>query len=295
MAASHCPGQATAPAVEGGEEQAPVALGQLQDPHLREISGLAASRRHPGLYYVHNDSGDRPCVYLIDRAGNTRATIELLGAEHLDYEDIALAPATSHGVWDVCVGDIGDNQARRQELAIYRFPEPDLPPENPVTIRIRPRHLRLRYEDGPRDAEGLAVHPLSGDTYIFSKQPDGACDVYKLPAGAQGDGPATVRRVATLRWDAERPLATIVTAADITPDGRRLATRSYLCGWEWTLPHDVPADRFERIFEQKPARLLLPPEPQGEALGYSPDGRALLIVSEGVCPTLYELRLHRGE
>ncbi len=297
LVAAACPSasQTTAPATEGGAPERVIALGRLQDPRLRETSGLAASRRHPGLYYVHNDSGDRPCVYMIDRAGNTRATIELLDAQHVDYEDIALAPGKVPGTWDICVGDIGDNQAGREQVVIYRFPEPDLPPENPATIRIRPRHLRLRYEDGPRNAEGLAVHPLSGDIYIFSKRPDGACEVYKLPAGAQGDGPVTVRRVATLRWEAEIPLATIVTAADIAPDGRRLATRSYLCGWEWTLPPDAPVAEFERIFALRPVRIALPPEPQGEALGYDAEGTALLTVSEGVGSTLYELRRRPSE
>lgn len=289
-----CPhaGQTTLPETGGGE--ASVALGQLQDPRLREISGLAASRRHPGLYYVHNDSGDQPRIYLIDREGSSRATIELLGAQHVDYEDIALAPSPSRGGWDVCVADIGDNQARRKEVVIYRFPEPELPPENRATIHVRPRRLLLCYEDGPRNAEGLVFHPISGDAYIFSKRTDGACDVYKWPADTAGEGPLTIRRVTTLRWEEHTPLATIVTAADIAPDGRRLATRSYLCGWEWTLPPDVPVAEFERIFSHKPVRLPLPSEPQGEALGYSADGNALLILSEGVSPTLYELRLRPG-
>lgn len=293
--ACHSAAQTTTPAPHAGPDERVLALGLLQDPRLREISGLAASRRHTGLYYVHNDSGDGPRVYLIDRAGRTRATIELTGARHVDYEDIALAPAASPGAWDVCVGDIGDNQARREEIVIYRFAEPDLPPEDQTTIRVRPRALRMRYEDGPRNAEGLAVHPLTGDAYIFSKRTDGTCDVYRLPAGPHRDEPVTVRRLTVLRWEGEIPLAAIVTAADIAPDARRLATRSYLCGWEWTLPSDVPAAEFERIFALKPVRLELPPEPQGEALGYDADGRALLTVSEGVSPTLFEVRLRPRE
>src|SRR5688500_5814903 len=38
----------------------PVQLAALEDRRVRESSGLAASRRSPGLIWTHNDSGDGP-------------------------------------------------------------------------------------------------------------------------------------------------------------------------------------------------------------------------------------------
>ena len=45
------------------------ALGTWQGRSLREASGLAVSRRHPGILWVHNDSGDGPHVYAVDTTG----------------------------------------------------------------------------------------------------------------------------------------------------------------------------------------------------------------------------------
>src|SRR5690606_12327811 len=45
---------------------APMVLGSVDDARLAELSGLAASRRHPGLFYAHNDSGDVARVFVLD-------------------------------------------------------------------------------------------------------------------------------------------------------------------------------------------------------------------------------------
>lgn len=265
-------------------------LAELADERINEASGLVASRRNPGCYYVHNDSGDAPRVFLIDRQGRTRLTIRLVGARAIDYEDIALAPGAAPGTLDVCVADIGDNLARRPHVTIYRFPEVALAGDDGGTVEVRPTVHHVRYAGGPADAEALVVHPRTGDGYILTKVPDGPAAVYKLaapwPAGPVAEAP----RVATVALPAVlAPLRTI-TAADLAPDGRRLAVRCYVDGWEWCLPEGTPDAAFERIFERAPVRITLPLEPQGEALAYAADGAALLTVSEGVRPALYELR-----
>ncbi len=50
------------------------------------------------------------------------------------------------------------------------------------------------------------------------------------------------------------------------------------------------ADAFALVFEQLPTALELATEPQGEALCFSADGKALLTISEGTPTTLYEVR-----
>lgn len=52
----------------------------ITDPRIKESSGLAASRKHPGVYWTHNDSDDGPYVYAVDsRTGRTVATVTLRG------------------------------------------------------------------------------------------------------------------------------------------------------------------------------------------------------------------------
>jgi hypothetical protein len=269
----------------------PEAVCTLKDERILEASGIVASRRTPGLYCVHNDSGDRPRVFLVDRTGRTRLTIRLKNASHVDWEDIALAPSDKVGKFDVCVADIGDNRARREELIIYRFPEVDAAAAlDGAAVEVQAVAYRFTYADGPADAEALVVHPQTGDGYVLTKRLDGACHVYKLAAPWYPKKRSVLPKVATLRFPETFALETVVTAADISPDGRRLATRSYLCGWEWRLPATAGKSDFERIFGTEPTRLELAAEPQGEALCYAADGRALLTVSEKLPTVLYEAR-----
>ncbi len=281
--------QTSQPAAHYGE---PVAVCEITDPRLNEASGLAASRRNPGCYYTHNDSGGRPHVYVLDREGGIHATIRLAGAENVDWEDISLAPGERPEAYDVCVADVGDNMAGRAEVVIYRFPEPDLGAASRRIIDVRPQAVRCRYEDGARNAEGFAVHPQTGDGYVFSKRLDGACHVYRLAAPWSTVGVATLRRVGSAEFPEEAPpLARMVTAADIAPDGKRLVTRSYVGGWEWRLPECGDVGEFTRILRQEPTALKLAVEPQGEALCFSADGKALLTISEGTPITLYQIRV----
>ncbi len=291
---------AVAPVGRGQESDydAPRQVCRVSDPRLSEASGLAASHRHPGYYYTHNDSGGRPEVYLLDRRGRIYATIVLRGAENFDYEDIALAPAAG-GRWEVCVADIGDNLRQRRTITIYRFAEPALPPSAGQTIALVPRVLRGRYPDGPHDAEGFAVDPRDGVGYVLTKQRSGACRVYRLPTWTAED-PVELQYVGQLRFPpGTLPLARMVTAADFAPDGRRFAVRSYVGGWEWRLAGhgrrgaSQPASRPGRppaFLRRVPEPLILPAEPQGEALCYGPAGHSLLTISEGSPTILYEIR-----
>lgn len=275
-------------------ERAPRAVATVQDRRISEASGIAASRRHPGLFYVHNDSGDSPRVFLIDRRGATQAVIRLRGARAVDYEDIAVAPGETAGTFDVCVADIGDNSNNRPEVVIYRFAEPDLPEAVGKTVDVQPAAYVCRYAEGPADAEALAVHPQTGDGYIITKSVTGRAAVYKLAAPWDAQQPTVVSKPLTLDLPPALPALRIVTAADISPDGQRLAVRCYVDGWEWRLPAETSDAGFDRIFQALPVGLPLASERQGEAICYAADGQALLTISEGVSPTLWELRLATG-
>jgi len=287
--------QATQPS-RAGAYGLPEPVAELSDTQINEASGLVASRRHPGLFYVHNDSGDKPRVFVVDRAGQTRATVHLRGARHVDWEDVALAPGPTAGAWDVVVGDIGDNRAQRSELVLYRFPEVDLDQARGGVLNVTPQAFRIRYADGPRDAEALVVDLRNGDAYIISKQHDGEpAGLYRLAAPWPADEVAVLPRVATVTVEGRTPFERLVTAADVSPDMTRLAVRTYLGGWEWRLPEPPPPGRLELFFGQTPQRLNLAGEPQGEALAYTHDGGALLTVSEGVPTYLYEHKARAAE
>src|SRR5437764_643295 len=68
-------GGASSVATGGARAASPataVLLARLESREVTESSGIVASRRNPGLFWTHNDSGDGPFVYAFDRAGRAR-------------------------------------------------------------------------------------------------------------------------------------------------------------------------------------------------------------------------------
>jgi hypothetical protein len=275
--------QAAAPAT-------PALLANLQSREVTESSGIVASRRNPGLFWTHNDSGDGPFVYAFDRRGSPRGVWRVEGARAEDWEDIACGPGPAPGRPYLYAGDIGDNSARRAQVVVYRFPEPAVADSDAATTRATARAtepaetIRLKYPDGPHDAEALLVHPASGDIYVVTKSVGGA-GVYKLSAADVTAGVNTLALVATLRGPDF--FGTLITGGDISPDGRRVAFCDYAQGYELRLP-DTARD-FDEVWRQRPAVVRLGERRQGEAVCYRLDGAALLATSEGVHPPLYEV------
>jgi hypothetical protein len=246
--------------VEGAE----VAL-RLEDPRILESSGLALSGRHPAVLWTHNDSGGGPELYAVGPDGRTLATLTLAGAEARDWE--ALAPGRDdRGRSALLVGDIGDNQDLWPEVAVYRVTEP---------ARLRDATVpavryRLRYADGPRDAEALLVDPRSNRLYVATKSSDGG-GLYRAPARLRTDQVNVLHRVARV--------PPVVTDGSFAPDGRSFVLRDYQSAYVYTIPgHQV-------------GELPLPPQYQGESLTVSPDGHSLLVGSEGPASEVWRVPL----
>ena len=130
---------------------------------MDEISGIAASGMHKGIYYVHNDSGDTARFFAVNSTGATVAIYTLKGATAHDWEDMETGTdATGKPV--LYLGDIGDNSAKRAEIDVYQVPEPRGPSANVPWVRYR-----FDYPDGPHNAETLMVDPHTHRIFIASK------------------------------------------------------------------------------------------------------------------------------
>ncbi|HWS90267.1 MAG TPA: hypothetical protein VN282_25075 [Pyrinomonadaceae bacterium] len=262
-------------------------IATLEDRKVRESSGLAASRRSPDLFWTHNDSGDGPFVYAFDRGGRARGTFRVEGAQAVDWEDISAGPGPARGQSYLYAADIGDNGRKREFVVVYRFPEPEVsateaPPEG-ARVTQPAEAIRLKYPDGAHNAEALAVHPTTGDIYIVTKA-NAEAGVYKLPAPFDPKALNTLTKVATLRGPDF--FGTLVTGADISPDGRRVALCDYAQGYELTPPEG--AKGFDEVWKQTPAALSLGARLQGESVAYRLDGAALLATSEKTPTPLFE-------
>src|SRR6476660_5572829 len=83
-------------------------VGTIASNALAETSGIAASRRASGVWWVHNDSGDRARVFAIGNDGRDLGEFDLAGAAAVDWEDIAVGPGPSAGTSSLYLADIGD-------------------------------------------------------------------------------------------------------------------------------------------------------------------------------------------
>ena len=238
---------------------APQRVGRLEHPPIREASGIARSRRHPGIFWVHNDSGNPPALFAVRRDGRLVREYRV-AVPNLDWEDIA-ADDAGH----LFLGDIGNNGGRLPVRAIYRLDEPDpaRPAAGPLPVTLATFY---RFAPGDRfDAEGLF---LDGDrAVVVAKYHDGRpAALFAVPL----DPPAPLLRPAL-----PRPLATLpdftepATGASLSDDGRLLA----VCSYAVTRVYRRDGDGWRRV------GLVRYPPAEVEAVCW--DGPDLILASEG--------------
>jgi hypothetical protein len=146
-------------------------------PGLAEASGLALSRRVPGRLWAHNDSGDA-VLFALDDKGKVAAQVRVTGAKVEDWEAIAVGPCGSASC--LYIGDIGDNEASRSRITVYRVPEPDAKSTTAAVADV----LHATYPDGRHDAEALLID-AGGRLHVVTKGEAGPIGVYRFPAQLQ--------------------------------------------------------------------------------------------------------------
>jgi hypothetical protein len=272
-------------------------LFRFRDVRIDEVSGIAAGLRSPGIVYVQNDSGDRNRFFAVDAAsGRTAATVTVRGATNDDWEDLAVAP-DRRGVPSVWLADSGDNDADRSEIRLYRVDEPLVRPVDRRAARpardTAPADVwRLRYPEGPADAESLAVAP-GGTAYLITKSVFGFSVVYRVPPAPDRSRVQTVTRVGSILFrprGVTTPFGSLgertATGAAFSPDGRLFAVRTYGEAYVWTVSDgDVAA-----AIRRPPVFVALPPQPQGEGIALPGNGTAL-VDSEGVRSAVWTVPL----
>jgi len=262
-------------------------IGTITDPSLAEISGMTPARTGKGLWWVHNDSGGKPRLYLINSTGKLVGQFAVTGATNRDWEDIASGPGRG-GVPSLYIGEIGDNARKYEEYIIYRVKEPNLAKGRLNGTTEPAEHLRFRYPDGKHDAEALFIDPQNGRPYIVTKKMTPPCGVYRFPLPLRPNETVTLEKVPGHAVDRISNLM-MVTGAAASPDGTRVVVRSYFTAVEITKNHSSP---FETIFNNSPQIIKIPFERQGEAISYTPDGKALVMTSEGLpAPIFHMIRL----
>lgn len=191
---------------------------------VTESSGVAVSRRHTGVLWTHNDSGDGPVLYAIRLTGDVIGRVELAGARAVDWEDVALGPCPDAPAQDcLFVGDVGDNLERRARGVVYIIPEPD-PRALPAAVPARA--VGVRFTDAAHDVESIAVSP-GGDLHLVTKGRVGPILLYRVPAADLLRDSVAVAPAATLPIAPARMIGRWVTGGAIEPTSGRLVLRTY--------------------------------------------------------------------
>lgn len=244
--------------------------GKISHPELNELSGIVESKRYPGFFWVHNDSGDKPRVFLIDSTAQHCATLEFTGMQARDWEDITMMERD--GRHYLVIGDIGDNKAQYEQVYIHLLKEPHLalsggPLDTLVDMNVHT--YTFSYPEGPRDAESLFYDPVSGHLYLITKR-ELHVSVYRVefPNGPDRSG--------ALVLETTLPL-TYVTAADMSVDGSELLIKNLLEIHYW---HRGAGESVTDMLRRPSIRLPYSPEPQGEAIAFRRNGEGYVTISE---------------
>ena len=274
-----------------------VSVGSVANPELRELSGLVRGSGDAAVLWAHGDSGSPPRIFALDAelavivpdwlrprfgsdAGVVRPPwpgIELLGATHVDWEDIARIDDRLY------VADVGNNGNARRDLGFWELAEPA-----PTAVdRARPaRFLPVHYPEQrtyPGEVWEWDCEAVFSDgpvLWLITKHRR-AGEITGFVPGARlyRFDPSRATNASTpLELVARHDALSVATAADLSPDGRLLAVLTYSA--LWLFPRPAAGDHW---LSGRPwiRRLPLLRTRQAEAVAWRDDRRLLLANEDG--------------
>lgn len=252
---------------------------------MSEASGVAWSLRNPGYIWSHNDRGHTNTLFLIDStSGEIVARYSIKGTHNIDWEDIEVSYGPIEGETYIYLADTGDNEQRRPDYSIYRFPEPEFKDEHHGTYvhidNIDVDRIRFVYPDGSHDTEAMLVDPLTGDIYLATKR-DVVSLLYVLPY------PQPVNEMYEI-FKAGRFSFREASAATSSISGQRVLIKNRQEIFYWKREK---GESMVEMLARTPEKAPYAGEPQGEAIGFDPEYNYFTLSEElnsTTIPSLYK-------
>jgi hypothetical protein len=194
---------------------------------LKEISGIAY---YNNLIYTIEDSGNPNEVVVLDTLGNITKTIAINNVHNTDWEDVTFD--TKNNLY---IGDFGNNNNVRKDIAIYKINQSDLQKDQvdvaykvmfdyPEQTSFPPKKKDLMF-----DVE--AFFEYNNHFYLFTKNRskgfDGSSYVYKIPNKA---GHHQAQLIKTIKTCGDYHSCAITSAA-ISPNGLQFVLLSHSKLW----------------------------------------------------------------
>jgi len=257
-------------------DKEPVVLqpyGKIKFNQINECSGFVKSRQFPDIFWMHNDSGDKARIFAVKkdgslvkskRAGGAYSGVAITLAKNQDWEDITVDDDAN-----LIIADSGNNRNRRKNLSIYFAKEP-----NPREKSRAKAYKKIPFHYTDQDSfpptemnfDAEAVFWTQGKLYLLTKH--------------RSNSLTKLYRFDTLNEKKSNPLTPIsmfdirgmVTAADVSSDGKKLAVLTY--SGVWLFETKGGADNF---FKGKISWL---PIVAKQCEGICFDGESILISNE---------------
>jgi hypothetical protein len=208
-------------------------------------------------------------LFALDANGAVAGRVRVPGAKVEDWEAIAVGPCPAGSC--IFVGDIGDNDADRRSITIYRIQEPAGASATIETADV----ITATYPDGAHDAESLLVTP-KGEVLIVTKGDTGPVALYRVPPDAKPGATVTLQRIGKPRQSGKVPADQRITDGAVSPNGSWVALRTHtavvlyragdLMSGNWQEAGRVPLKALG--------------EPQGEGITFG-DDNTIYLVGEG--------------
>ncbi|MES2239916.1 MAG: hypothetical protein V4497_06595 [Bacteroidota bacterium] len=238
---------------------------------LKEVSGIVFSSTSQ-LTWMLADSGNANAIYAVNSQGNLVKSITIAQTENIDWEDI-----TKDKEDNLYIGDFGNNDNERKDLAIYKIAKDSLENESvipsykisfayPEQTEFPPKKKRLFY-----DVEAFIEY--KNNFYLFTKNRskgfDGTTLLYKVP---NKGGFHQAQLLGQFKAEGDYENAAITSAA-ISPDGKKVVLLSHSKVWVF---QNFTSDNF---FSASVNRIDLQHFSQKEAICFK-DNKTLLIADE---------------
>jgi hypothetical protein len=257
-------------------------MAQVNDPSIREASGLVASQQFPNVYWTLNDSGNSASIFAFGQDGAPLGAFRVPGAGNVDWEALQLGP-DGDGGHALYIGDVGDNDHLRRRLSIYRVPEPEPVSgggeTTPATV------FTFSYPGLYHNTEAMLVHPITGEIVLITRETSGVSLIFRLPLPLDSDNLMVAEFVDVIDVRTFDPTSNQITDAAISSDGRHVALRTYTS----VLMFDVPEKgELDAIWAQQPRVYRLADGRKGEGLTFKLGTDDLMSVGEERPTALYQ-------
>ena len=183
----------------------PPRVGTITHPPMKESSGLAASKRYPGVIWTHGD-GSSQFLFAMRTNGAYMNAFQV-ATSFIDWEDIAV-----DGEGNLYLADTGSDGISRSHVKIHRVREPN--PDNLKKVQVE-RTWYVRFPGQRQNCEAFFI--LDGRGYLVTKaELAGRVTIYDFALAARAES-ILLQRVTTVDIPSD------VTAATLSSDSARLA------------------------------------------------------------------------